>query len=82
MKRMSREPSPVNLDSGQHRDLEEIIESLRKDIIVSNRKNRGASSEPEDNRPDSASARRGGVSRKRAGAFHRGLLGVGRRIPA
>lgn len=83
MEHITKPSNAVNLDSGQRRDLEEIIESLRKDIIVPKNGNRDTSpSSAEDERPDSSTARRDRMFDGRAAAIRMGLLGIAQRIPA
>jgi hypothetical protein len=82
MKHEIRQLGAVDLDSGQHEDLQEIIERLRKDIIVSNNGGRGVSPEGGDERADSSRGRKSGDFRRRAAEFNTGPLGVIRRIPA
>lgn len=50
--------NPINLDPDQLKSLEEIIDGLKKDIIVPRRRRSGmGSAEAENNQPDSLSVR-------------------------
>ncbi len=82
MKHKSKPMNPVNLDSGQRRDLDEIIKNLRKDVISPKIEKKDAPSHIEEEQPDSAGVQKTGVLNRRSGVFHRGLLGVLQRIPA
>ena len=82
MKRKIRRLGPVDLDSGQHEDLQKIIESLRKDIIVPNNGGLGVSREDGDEQADSSRGRKSGDFRGRAAEFNMGPMGVAKRIPA
>jgi hypothetical protein len=82
MKHITKPINPVNLDSGERRDLQDIIDGLRKGIIVPEDKDRGASPDDGDRKPDRPTLQRDGGFRGRAAAIRMGLLGIGDRIPA
>ena len=82
MRHITKPSSPVNLDSGQRNDLQEIIDGLRKGIIVPEDKDSGTSPDGEDKKLDRPTLQRDGSFRGRAAAIRMGLLGIGERIPA
>jgi hypothetical protein len=86
MRHKTKPSIPVNLDSGQRRDLEKIIEGLRKGIIEP-KNNKGAASSrstgSSDERSENSAARRlgiGGTIRGRVAATRMGLVGIGARF--
>jgi hypothetical protein len=82
MKNITKPSNPVNLDSGQRRDLDEIIKSLRKDIIIPDNRDKGASTEAESERTDQAEAKRNRSLLGRTRALRMGLVGIAARVPA
>jgi hypothetical protein len=82
MSHITKPSNPVNFDSGQRRDLEEIIKNIRKDIIIHKNKEKGAPAEAESERADRAGAKRGRSLLGRAGTIRMGLVGMATRIPA
>ncbi len=86
MKHITKPSNPVNLDSGERRDLVEIIKGLRNDIIVDKNADGGAS-EPDaaSELPDTARVEKKMTLRgrpTRAERFRMGLLGITARISA
>ena len=86
MKRKSKPVNPVDFNSGQRRDLAEIIKGLRNDIIV-DKKTDGGASEPDaaSEPPDTASVEAKTTLRERptrVERFRMGLLGITTRVPA
>ena len=86
MKHITKPVNPVDFNSGQRRDLAEIIKGLRNDIIV-DRNSDGGASEPdaESELPDNARVEKKAPLHERpsrAERFRMGLLGITTRVPA
>jgi hypothetical protein len=86
MKHKSKPVNPVDFNSGERRDLAEIIKNLRNDIVVDKTKGKGA---PEPNvtgeQPDNASVEKAMNLRgrpSRVEKFRMGLSGITARVPA
>lgn len=82
MNNITKPSNPVNLDSGQRRDLDDIIKNLRKDIIMPDNRGKGAPADAEGERPDQTGEERTRSLFGRAGALRMGLMGIAARIPA
>lgn len=80
MSHITKPSNPVNFDSGQRRDLEEIIKSLRKDIIIDKNRDNRAPVETESEQTDQAERTQTLVGRART--LRMGLMGMAARIPA
>ena len=79
----SKKPSnPVDFNSGERRDLYEIIKNLRKDIIMPDNREKGAPANGENEQSNPAGAKRNKSLLGRAGALRMGLMGIATRIPA
>ena len=82
MKDSTKPSNPVDLNSGQRRDLHEIIKNLRKDIIIDKNRDKGAPAEAESEQMDQAGVKRSKSLLGRAGALRMGMMGTATRIPA
>jgi hypothetical protein len=82
MNNITKPSNPVDLNSGQRRDLEEIIKSLRKDIIIDKNRDKGAPTEAESEHMDEAGAKRNKSLLGRTRALRMGLMGIATRVPA
>jgi hypothetical protein len=85
MKNITKPSNPVNLDSGQRRDLDEIIKSLRKDITIPDNRDTDAPTEAEVEQSENmeqAGRKRTRSLLGRARALRLGLMGTAMRVPA
>lgn len=82
MNNITKPSNPVNLDSGQRRDLYEIIKNLRNDITMPDNREKGAPAGGENEQPNPAEVKRSKSLLGRAGALRMGLMGIATRIPA
>lgn len=85
MKHITKPSNPVDFNSGEHRDLAEIIKGLRSDTIVSEKKNTSAPPDAGSKRPENTRVEKNTILRRRAGRsekFRMGLPGIAERVPA
>ena len=86
MKHITKPFNPVDFNSGERRDLAEIIKGLRNDIIVDKKTDRGASPPDAENaRRDNTRVEKKTILRRRvarAEKFRMGLPGIAERVPA
>lgn len=77
MNRKTDPSNPINLDPDQLKSLEEIIDGLKRDIIVPRRRRSGmGSDEVENKQPDSLSVRINASAREYVDFSHETNLGA------
>ncbi len=85
MKHITKPSNPVDFNSGERRDLAEIIKGLRDDIIVSEKKSKSAPPDAGGKRPDGTRVEKNTILRRRVASakrFRMGLPGIAERVPA